>query len=89
MKLILDSGAFPHMSNLRHAFDSYFPWPPTAKVQNVLLVDGVSRARILGIGSILISLNNLIVCVLHVPSLSTSLFSIKEHVQYQSYSIIE
>lgn len=45
LKLILDSGAFPHMS---------------ARVQNILLADGTSKAKIHEISSILIPLNNFI-----------------------------
>ena len=90
LRLILDSGAFPHMSNCRYSFDSFHPWPASAKVQHVLLADGTSKAPIQGIGSILFSINDFAVRlhnVLYVPTLSTSLFSIKEHAQYQQCSV--
>ena len=90
LKLILDSGAFPHMCNNRFSFDNFYPWPPSAKVQDVLLADGTSRAPIRGIGSIIFSINSFIVRlhnVLYVPTLSTSLFSVKEHAQYDGCSL--
>ena len=48
------------------------------------------QAPILGIGSVLLNINNYILRlqnVLYVPSLSTSLFSLKEHAQYANCSI--
>ena len=46
LRLVLDSGAFPHISNNHFVFDSFFAWPSTASVQRVLLADGTSKAKI-------------------------------------------
>ena len=79
------------MANKHSAFDSFYTWPYDAKVQNVLLVDGESKASIHGIGTIFFSLNDFIIRlhnILYVPSLSTSLFSVKEHTtQYEKCSL--
>ena len=90
LTFVLDSGAFPHMSNNRFLFETFFPWPAEARVQHVLIADRDSKAKIDGIGTIVISINNFTVRlqnVLYVPSLSTNLFSIKEHVQYDKCSM--
>ena len=76
------------MSNNRFAFDSYFDWPTGAKIQHMIFADGSSKAKIHGIGTILFSFNDFILrlqILFFVPSLSTSLFSIKAHAQYRFF----
>ena len=81
-KLVLDSGAFPHMSNDKNAFVTFLNWPPTARARHVMLADKDCTAPIEGFGTIAISINGFNIRlhnVLYVPALSTSLFSVKEH----------
>ena len=81
-RFILDSGAFPHMCTNRNLFTKIFPWDPNTPNQHVTLADGTSNAKIKGIGTITFQLDKQVVTlhnVLYVPSLSHSLFSIKQH----------
>ena len=78
---IVDSAAYPHMMNDKDMFSSLKPWNNT--ITHVTLADGVSQAKIEGVGTIHIrtgkhttQLQN----VLFVPSLSDPLFSAKHHV---------
>ena len=88
---VVDSGAYPHMSNNPLLFDTLYPWPKTASVQTVLLADGKSKAQITGIGSLNLQLSpsysiRLANSIL-VPSLSDNLFSIKEHISHPACSV--
>ena len=79
---VLDSGAFPHMCKDASMFTHLYPWQPSSSTTEVTLADGQTTAKIEGIGTISFELNKHKVVlhnVLLVPSLSESLFSIKQH----------
>ena len=83
---VVDSGAYPHMWTDKSAFITYAPWTPECKFKSIKLADGISTAKIEGIGSIIIQMQNTLHTidqVLYVPSLSTSLLSVKAHCQKQ------
>ena len=79
---VLDSGAFPHMCKDTSLFTHLYPWQPSSSTTEVTLADGLTTAKVEGIGTISLELNKHKVTlhnVLLVPSLSESLFSIKQH----------
>ena len=82
IKFVLDSGAYPHMVNTKSLFIKYSPWKQHNAPAFVTFADGTTKAKIHGIGSIYIKLNGKKVImngVLHVPTLSDNLFSVKHH----------
>ena len=86
LTFVVDSGAFPHMCNTLAVFSQFQERLLPGQERGVVLADGVTTAPIKGSGSIefkiknnMFRLNN----VLYVPSLSSSLFSIKQHCQYK------
>jgi len=86
LHFVVDSGAYPHMWTNKSSFITYAPWTPECKFKSIKLADGVSTAKIEGIGSIIINMQDtlhVIDQVLYVPSLSTSLLSVKAHCQKQ------
>ena len=80
-RFIIDSGAFPHMCNSQQLFTTIYPWT-SKQNQHVTLADGQTNSKIEGIGTIEFTINNNKVTlhnVLLVPTLSHSLFSVKQH----------
>jgi len=78
---VIDSGAYPHMCNNARAFSTYTKWPEDHQIKCVSLADN-SKAPIMGIGTIECKIQEnkyTIKGVLFVPSLTTSLFSVKQH----------
>ena len=78
---VVDSGAYSHMCNNPNAFTTYTEWPKDHAVTHVSLADD-SKASIKGIGSIECSIDGnkyTIKGVLFVPTLSSSLYSVKQH----------
>ena len=71
----------------KNYFTSLSPWNPHIPIQHVILVDGVSKAKIEGFGIVRFLINNRHAVefknALYVPSLSTNLFSIKDFIRYQ------
>ena len=81
IEFVIDSGAYPHMCNNARAFSTYTEWPKNHTIKYVSLADD-SKAPIMGIGTIECKINEnkyTIKGVLFVPSLTTSLFSVKQH----------
>ena len=81
IRFIIDSGAFPHMLNNAAAFTVLQPWK-NRNVTHVNLADHTSRAPIKGCGTVNITLDGhtyTLENVLFVPSLSSSLFSVRQH----------
>ena len=80
-RFIIDSGAFPHMCNSPQLFTKINPWT-SKKNPHVTLADGTTTSKIEGMGTIQFSINHNTVTlhnVLLVPTLSHSLFSVKQH----------
>jgi len=76
---VINSGAYSHMCNNAKAFSTYTKWPGDHKIKCVSLADN-SKAPIIGIGTIRCEIQGYkytIKGVLFVPSLTTSLFSVK------------
>ena len=63
-------------------------WPVNAATNHVLLADGSTRTKISGVGTVKFSLPNSTVIemenILYVPSLSSSLFSVRQHIAYNN-----
>ena len=74
LQFVVDSGAYPHMTNEPKSFSSYTSWPTDHKIQNVLLANGITKARIKGIGSIKCWINN------HE-------YTIRGYFMYQNYQV--
>ena len=78
------------MLNSKLFFCHFQPWSQQYPVSHVILVDGKTRAKIEGVGTAKIRINNKHTLHLHnaifVPSLSTCLYSIKEHLCYAGCS---
>ena len=90
IQFIVDSGAYPHMSNDPKSFQTFTKWPREHKIQKVSMADGKTKAQIHGIGSIQCIINNnnyTIRGVLYVPELSKSLYSVKQHCETQGQII--
>ena len=83
---VIDSGAYPHMWNKRHEFITFKSWNPSLPTATVSLADGVSTAKIEGFGSVAFRLGNttqILHNVLFIPTLSSSLLSVKQHSETQ------
>ena len=87
---VVDSGAYPHMTNEPKSFSSYTSWPTDHMIQNVLLANVITKACIKVIESIKCWINNhkyTLGGVLYVPELSSYLYSVKQHCQLQGQII--
>ena len=85
-RFVIDSGAYPHMWNTRDVFIQYKPWTADKSISNVSLADGKTTAKIEGHGSIALIIDNklqILHDVLYIPTLSTSLLSVKQHSEIQ------
>jgi deoxyuridine 5'-triphosphate nucleotidohydrolase len=81
---VIDSGATDHMCNNRNLFTSIQPASPSQS--SVKLGDGTTRCTVQGIGTIRLQIQDNIIELhntLFVPSLDTSLFSVKQHMKLQ------
>ena len=85
-KFIVNSGPFPHMVNNLKLFTHMRKWPANAATGHVLLANGNTKTKISGVGTVPFSLPNSTVLeienVLYVPTLSSSIFSIRQQIAY-------
>jgi len=82
---VIDSGAYPHMCNDITCFSVLSDNLP-ANMKHVTLADGSTKSNIKGIGTVAFKLGrntHVLQNVIYVPSLSTSLFSVKHHCSQQ------
>lgn len=71
---VLDSGATDHMTHISNKFETYTPCPSNKKI---VVADG-STTTVARIGDIQVTPKLVLKNVLHVPQLSTNLFSIQK-----------
>ena len=80
---VIDSGAYPTMSNDADSFVLLVPWPKEFPIQHVVMADGSGACRIAGFGVQRLRLSDNMVLEyrnsLYVPDLMCSLYSVPEH----------
>lgn len=91
-KFIVDSGAFLHMVNNSILFTNMQQWPEDSTTAHVLLANGNTKAKIHEVGTVRFSFPNLTILeinfFLYVPNFLSLLFSILQHIAYNTWKII-